>query len=292
MLVVSRPGLVLLLAVSGCALVADPGALAADSPKLGWADAAELSFVSTAGNSESSTFGLRNTLTRTWTAARFECKLAGLRAESTTKTTVVDAANPPALLVLEDTRVTAESYLLTARYDRDVSKRLFWYAGAGWDRNEFAGIENRYSAVGGVGQRWWDREDLLFRTDYGVTVTRQDNVVAIPGQEETFAGLRVSWAYRNRFGANTTYTNDLILDQNLDDTSDWRADMLQGIAVAMSERLALKVGLRWLYDHEPSFQLLTASVDSAGNPVVPPVTQLAQLDELDSIFTVSLVVNF
>ncbi len=284
----ARPFLV--AACLACALRAP--VQAEDPPKLGWADAAELSFVSTSGNAESSTFGLRNTLTRTWTAARFECKLGGIRAESTTETTVVDAANPPALLVLEDTQVTAESYFLTGRYDRDVSERFFWYGGAGWDRNEFSGIENRYSAVGGVGHRWWSREDLLFRTDYGVTVTRQENVVELPGEDDTFAGLRLSWAYLNKFGANTTYTNDLILDENLDDTSDWRADMLQAIAVSMSKQLALKVSLRLLYDHEPSFELLTASVDSAGNPVVPPVSELVQLDELDSVFTVSLVVTF
>jgi len=283
-----------LLCVSlGCLLVAAGlGARAEDPPKLGWADKAELAFVSTSGNSESSTFGLKNTLTRRWTAARFEVQLGGVKVESTSETSVVDAANPTDILVFESTDVTAEAYYLNGRYDRDISKQFFWFTGAGWDRNEFAGIENRYTGFGGVGNRWWDRDDLKFYTDYSATFTQQDDVVENPDVEDSFAGLRFSWAYLNKFGKNTTYTNDLIVNENLDETSDWRADMLQAVAVAMSERLALKVSLRWLYDNEPSYELLSASVDTNGDPVVPAVTELVQLDELDSIFTVSLVVNF
>jgi len=289
----SRRPLLTCCVLLGCALLtAGRGARAEDAPKVGWADSAELAFVSTSGNSESSTFGLKNTLTRTWTASRFELKLGGIKVESTTETPVVDAANPPDILVRESTDVTAEAYYLTGRYDREISKKLFWFSGAGWDRNEFAGIENRYTAFGGVGNRWWDEDDLEFHTDYSATFTKQEDVVDVPDVDDTFAGLRFSWAYRNKFGQNTTYTNDLIVNENLNDPSDWRADMLQAVAVAMSERLALKVSLRWLYDHDPSFELLAASVDTAGNPVVPAVTELVQLDELDSILTASLVVNF
>jgi hypothetical protein len=89
----------------------------------------------------------------------------------------------------------------------------------------------------------------------------------------------------NRFGANTTYTNVFVLDENLDETSDWRADMLNGLSVSMNERLALKLGLRLLYDNEPAIVL----VDNVGTgPAQVPFT----LDELDTILTISLVVDF
>jgi putative salt-induced outer membrane protein len=279
--------------VLGCALLLlGLDARAADPPKLGWADSAELSFVATSGNAESSTFGFKNTLTRTWTGAHFEVKLGGIKVESTTETPLVDATNPPAIVIRETNVTTAEAYFLNSRYDREITKKFFWFGQAGWDRNEPAGIDNRYSAAAGVGNLWWDQDDLKFRTDYGVTFTKQEDVVDVPGVDDTFAGLRLSWAYLNKFGKNTTYTNDLIIDENLDETDDWRADMLQGLAVTMSEHLALKVGLRWLYDHQPSFELLTASFDTAGNPIVPPVSELRELDEFDQIFTVSLVVNY
>ena len=53
-------------AVAICAGLMTLGVQAADEPELGWSDQAELSYVLTAGNSESSTLGFKNELTRTW----------------------------------------------------------------------------------------------------------------------------------------------------------------------------------------------------------------------------------
>ena len=47
------------------------GSALADEPELGWSDQAELSYVLTAGNSESTTLGFKNELKRTWQAAIF-----------------------------------------------------------------------------------------------------------------------------------------------------------------------------------------------------------------------------
>ena len=49
---------------------------------------------------------------------------------------------------------TAENYYLRGRYDRNITERFFWYGGVGWDRNEFAGIKNRMTVFGGVGNLW------------------------------------------------------------------------------------------------------------------------------------------
>jgi hypothetical protein len=59
--------------------------------------------------------------------------------------------------------------------------------------------------------------------------------------------------------------------------------------VVLNKRLALKVSLQFLYDNQPSFEELplfdTAGVDT-GTAV------LAELDELDTVFTSSLVMSF
>jgi len=130
---------------------------------------------------------------------------------------------------------------------------------------------------------------VKFSTGYGLTFTDQEDVNAVPGSSDTFLGARASWDYMNKFGANTVYNNVLIIDENLDETSDYRANMINSLAVSMSEKMALKLGLQLLYDNEPSFDLLEV-VDSAGNilgPIVP-----VPFDDLDTIFTASLVINF
>ena len=76
------------------------------------------------------------------------------------------------------------------------------------------------------------------------------------------------------------------MDGNLDETSDFRADMINALSVAMSGRMSLKVSLRLLFDNEPAIELLDASAFKPGG-VIP-----VELEELDSIFTVSLVVDF
>src|SRR5439155_1417855 len=74
-----------------------------------------------------------------------------------------------------------------------------------------------------------------------------------------------------KFGASTTYVGGLALDESLEDTADARVRFANALAVSMSRRLALQVGLLLLYDHQPSLVEL-ALFDAAGVPtglVVP-----------------------
>jgi putative salt-induced outer membrane protein len=246
--------------------------------KTGWSDTAEFSYVMTSGNSESSTLGFKNTALRKWTNALFTLNAGGIRVETTTITRDEDTSGM--LDITETTEPTAEAYYLNGRYDRNITERLFWYAGAGWDRNTFAGIENRYVVEGGLGNVWFDQEDHKFRTLYGLTFTDQEDVDPDPTVDDSFVGAKFSWSYLNQFGSNTTYENVFALDLNLDETDDWRGNMINSIAVAMSERLALKVSHQILYDNMPSL------VSVGTTPL------LVELDDTDTIFTASLVVNF
>jgi putative salt-induced outer membrane protein len=289
---------ILTLAVHAGSVVAvaqDAPPPAAPSP---WSDVAEFSYVATAGNSESSTLGFKNTLGRKWGQSSFELKAAGIRAENTTTTrTAVGTGTNFTVIEDKDTALSAESYVLAGRFDRKVSERVFWFAGAGWTRNRFSGIQNRYEAAGGLGNLWVDSGRAKFRTDYALSYTKEEDVVVAPDTEEEFAGFRFSSKYEQKIGTGTTYVDELVLDENLNDTSDLRAAMLNSVAVSMSRRLALKVSLQWLYDHQPAFREIDL-LDAPPSPPAPPPggvkigTVLDQLDTLDTIFTTSLVVNF
>jgi putative salt-induced outer membrane protein len=265
----------------------DAPAAAPAPPPPAWTDAAELAYVVTSGNSQSSTFGFKNTLTWKKAPSRFELKMAGIRVETTSVNRVV-VATGPVVDETETSTTTAESYVVTGRFDRTVTQRLFWFGGAGWDRNRFAGVDNRYTGFAGMGNLWHDSDHIKFRTDYAVTMTRQEDVIDNPEVDDTFAGLRFSWKYEHKFNNATTYGNDLVLDENLEETSDWRGDMVNWLTVAMTRRLALKVSLKWLYDNEPSSGLISDPGDLA-----PPTGTEAffPLEELDTIFTTALVIN-
>ncbi len=289
-----RLGSVLPAAVLAAA-ASPPWAVAQEPAEHRWRDTAEFSYVVTSGNAETSTFGLKNKLWRTWERASFEFNAGGVRAESERVTrAAVGTQDDFSVQERSETDVTAESYYLNGRYDRKLTDRFFWFGGGGWERNRFAGVEDRWSAAGGVGNVWVDRDTVKFRTDYAVTGTKQEDVVENPEVDDTFLGARVSWAYLHTFGAATTYTNDLVLDENLEETSDFRANMINSVAVAINTRLALKVSLQLLYDNDPSFVQVDL-FDPADPPPggTPTGTKVAvELDELDSLFTASLVVNF
>lgn len=262
-----------------------------DGPELGWFDEAELSLVSTDGNSQAETFSLRNTLTRVWSDARLKLRLGGLRAESTAviRSAVGTSAADARLVESSATEVTAERYFLEARYDRQVSESWFWYAAAGWNRNEPAGVKNRTAVAAGVGNSWFDREEARWRTDYGVTYTDQEDLVEPPGQGGGFLGLRLSSDYWRRLTPTTEYTNLLAVDQNLEDSNDLRATMVNSLAVKMSDSLAIKLSYELQFDNQPS--LIAVPIVSPDGVAVGE-DLVIEADELDSTLSLALVVAF
>ncbi|MEM9408736.1 MAG: DUF481 domain-containing protein [Acidobacteriota bacterium] len=261
-----------------------------DGPEPGWYDTAELTYVTTSGNAEADTLGLKNSLQRIWDDAVFSLDAGALRVETTTIARFAQLSGDGVSVgEIKTSELTAENYYLRGRYDRNITDRFFWYAGAGWERNEFAGFTDRLTAVAGVGNIWWQEDRGHFRTDYGLTYTQQDDVVINPDFDDSFLGLRLSYDYLNKLTDTTEFTSVLIVDQNLDETDDLRADFINAVAVSMTERLALKASLQLLYDNMPALVAVDV-VNAAGELTGDSV--LAELEDLDSLFTLALVVNF
>lgn len=260
-----------------------------DEPELGWANAAELTVVFTGGNAEASTFGLRNELTRAWENANLLVDVSALRADSTIVTRSA-VATPPTFLVTESSisNLTASNYYARGQYNRNITDRLFWFAGTGWERNTFAGIAHRYTTSGGVGNTWVDNDASTFRTSYGLSVTRQDDVVNVDGIQ-TFAGLRLSYDYRRQLTDNTEFTSVLIADENLDVTEDFRTDFVNAVTVNMNSLLALSVRWRLLYDGQPSL-IEVPLIDPAGLPLGSAT--FIDADKVDNFLTFAVVATF
>ncbi len=264
-------------------------AMAEDEKELGWSDTADFSMVATSGNSESFTLGAKNLLKRTWEKAKLELTVGLIRAETNDiDRFAVQGAGGGIKVIEEDDKDTdPERYFFNGRYTRLISEKFFWYGGLDWERNRPSAVESRTSASGGVGNVWYDMDKIKFRTDYGLTFTDEEDT---NGESTSFAGLRLGWNYKHKLNDITTYTNTLVIDENLDETSDFRADMINDVQVAMNGRLALKVSLRVLYDNEPAFE----EVDLFDSPDLSNKvdTVNAQKDSTDTVFTASLVVNF
>jgi putative salt-induced outer membrane protein YdiY len=256
---------------------------AAQEAETGWKDVAELTLVLTGGNATSRTLGFKNTADYRWPNATFQLSAGGVRAEAGTVTRTA-TGTPDNFRVSEstDTRTTAENYFLRSRLDRTVSAALFLFGGAGWDRNTFAGVDNRYTAVAGGGHTWFDEDTRRFKADLGLTYTVQDDVVENPDVSDSFMGLRASYDYFRSLTETTDFASVLVADQNLNETEDLRLNWTNSVAVAMSARLALKTSYQILFDHQPAL----VSVPLGDGTVLTP------LGKVDSVFSVAIVANF
>lgn len=276
------------LVVCASILLASHTASADDAEtELGWTTTGELSVLLTEGNTETSSFGLNLGALRTWEDARFELKLGGLMVDTTTSTRrAVGTPDSFQLIESSNSATTAENYHLKGRYDRDLSERMFWYAGAGWERNEFAGFDNRYSVIGGFGHVWRDDDSARFSTFYGLTWTKQDDIIENPTVADDFGGFQLGWDYWRQLSGNTAFDSDLVIDGNLDESEDLRADFLNSVTVSMNDTLALKVSLHLLWDNLPALTAVPLE-DSIGLPT--GLAALVELDDLDAILTVGVV---
>ena len=230
-----------------------------------WENSTELSFVSTGGNSSSSTLGLKSALTATGGRNAFKLEVGGIRGETTFRTlTATGTATDFTVNETTNSQLTAENYFARGRYDRAFGG-AFAFSGAGWDRNTFAAIHNRYAFVAGLGKAFADSETGRFKADIGLTYTIQKDVDPAPDVDEGFGGVRFGVDAMKRLSTSAEFSSTLIVDENVEETDDLRADWINSLSVSLSERLSFKTSLQLLYDKQPSL-LSVWLLDAGGVP--------------------------
>jgi putative salt-induced outer membrane protein YdiY len=259
--------------------------VAAQAPYV-WTNQTELSFVATGGNASSSTLGLKSALLGKAAENAFKLEVGGIRGETNFRQVTANGT-PGSFTVSETTmsELTAESYFAKARYDRSFGSG-YAFGGSGWDRNTFAGIQNRFQFITGIGRAWVESETATFKTDIAATYTVQKDVSPAPGADDAFGGIRLSIEAMRKLSEAAEYTSVLIVDENAETTEDYRADWTNALSVSLSERLAFKTALQLLFDNSPSLQ--SVPLFTAG---VPAGTVLTPGQELDSVLTLALVIK-
>ena len=295
-----------------------------EKPPSPWSNSTELSLVFTEGNSNTQSIGLKETLGYKNLKGRTRFRIDALRtAKSDDPYLQVEAGQiilpgeTPTSLPTHDVRPPSEPdvarIFAEGRYEGNIWKRTTtWNAGASWDRNEDAGILNRYIVFGGLGDTWVDREDLAFRTTYGFSYTDREEEIDDPEKEQRFVGARVSSDFKDMWGKSTTYDNDFTFNVSFKDLSDYNADLTQGLSVSMSSHLSLKISLQFLYAGEPALEEVDViarvqiidpdgipgngdeyfeTVDSGGSELTLGEDSLRKKN-LDSTFRTSLLITF
>jgi len=226
---------VMTLCLAACLGFGVDNAEAQDKPKepskLGWSNDADLSLVLTAGNSASQTWAFTDELRHAWKDARFEFEVNVVRANTSDDRFLMVApglefpvggapGNPPTSLIKPEPTLDVANSLVRGSYERNITPRFFWNTGGSWDRNDDAGILNRYITYAGVGHKWVDHERRRFATSYGVSYTDREEEKPDPEKDRRFTGARFGWDYMERFNASTTFDHKFETNANLSDPTE------------------------------------------------------------------------
>jgi putative salt-induced outer membrane protein YdiY len=271
--------------------LAGPASLPGQEKKTGllgpWNATSEVSYVVTGGNTATSALSLGISLARKWTNDTLVFKSFILKSNATTTTrTAQGTADDFVILEESITRKVAENYVLAGQYDRRISKKLLGQVGLSWDRNRFAGVDDRVIATTGFGYAWIEGPRTQIKTSAGVTYTVRQYV----GEDwSSFAGFRFSLNGERKVLDNSKLATLFVFDENLQKMSDWRFDWVNSVTASISKSLALKLSLRMLYANVPALQMLPL-FDDLGVPT--GLTVPYPLKKLDTFLTTSIVINF
>lgn len=311
------------LAAGGGARVARAEEAPKEPPHGPWYNSTELSLVLTKGNSDVQTLGFKDTLEYKASRGRSRFRIDSLHSNTSddpyllvqSGLTFLPGETPTTFSTTEvrpGTTPDVARDFVEGTYEGNRSKGATWNAGASWDRNEDAGIVSRSIVFAGLGRKWRDRDDLKFRTSYGLSYTDRLEDVEDPEKERRFAGARLTSYFMVKWGQATTYDIDFTFNDSLSDFSDYNVDLTQGLGVSMSKRLALKISLQLTYAGEPALEevdvLLRALVVdpdgipgngdeffetvSSGGSEITVGEDVIRKESLDSTFRTSLVINF
>ena len=264
-----------------------------DEPLSGFYNTADLSLVITGGNSAATTFGLRNLAEYYWETSSLRFDLGGLSTESRSRDdrVAVETGDGGFEVVEAERQKTAENYFARLRYDYALSDRWYAFGIGGWDKNRFAGFDNRWQGALGLGWVAVNEERTKLDLDVAGTYTSESPIL---GDINKFGGVRLAYDFEQHFTENTAFFSTLILDQNLKETKDLRADFFNAIEVSITEVIFLRTSFRILWRNDPLYETLPL-YDSSGNPVLDgngdPVNVPSQLDPVDTYFLTSLVLK-
>lgn len=226
-----------------------------------WFGKADLSFLSTSGNTDTSSIG--GSLEINYNPKPWLFTLKGSALHSST-----------------DGVTTAETFTASLQASRDLTEHIDVFARGGWLRNTFSGINNIYNFDGGAGYKLLNSDTQFLRVEGGVGyTTEQDIVLGLIAPYRNYANVRAGLGYKWQFTKTASFSNDFSFLQDLSDSKNWFMTDKAAVSVSISKIFALQASWTLLYRNEPPVKDATTV----------PVTRY---DKTDTATAVGLVAKF
>lgn len=194
---------------------------------------ADFGFVQTSGNTQVTTMNLGERLTQErgrWTFAQAFALVYGKQRDT----------------------VNTNNLRTSLRTDYKVDKVFSFFAGAGFDRNTFAGIDKRFEEQVGLTARVLAATRDTIRLDGGGSITQQ---IPVNGIQENFPSARGAFAWRHAFSTLSYFNQNIEYIPNLSEHQDWRVNTESSLIAPLSAHIGLKISYVVRFDNlpEPGF---------------------------------------
>jgi putative salt-induced outer membrane protein len=193
-------------------------------------DQAELSFVSTGGNTEVTTLSLKNTLGYGFTE----------RLSVTWEAVVLYGES--------DGDKNAERYATELRLDFALSERLYAFGNAGWRRDRFAGLDDRYVAGVGGGYRILAGPRHFLAGEFGFTHVTDRYTT---GERQDFLSGRAFTRYLFAFTERSRFSQTVEFLYDFEDPENFNINTETAVTAALNSYLSLKMSYSVRYDNVP-----------------------------------------
>lgn len=218
-----RAGAVVALVLAGKLVAQDPPA---PRPREFTSD---LGFVSTAGNSQVTTFNLGEKLVLR--AGRWEHK-----------------QQIGSVYGSQDGQETSNLLFANWRSDIALNKSLAIFGFAGYDRNTFAGISRRFEEALGVAAKLLSRDTDVWTAELGLAMNQQRSVT---DSATNFASLRSGTSFRHYFSKASYFVQIVEYLPSFRVSEDYRINTESAFVAPVSTHISMKVGYTVRYDNLP-----------------------------------------
>jgi putative salt-induced outer membrane protein YdiY len=221
-----------LLAILAClmpafALAQTPPAAPGPPPR--WERKAELSLVSTGGNTDTETLGAGASLVfrpGTWTT---EARTAFVRSAT------ADVE-------------TARSFLADFRESRALTQRLEIFGRYGYLSDRFAGFDHRSTVDGGAGYKLLLGPVHALRVDAGLGYSHEARIDA---EDQSFPLANFGTAYKWQISPTADLTDAAIFTASLEDGDAWRFRNALALTATITRVLSLKLSHDLKFNNSP-----------------------------------------
>jgi putative salt-induced outer membrane protein len=195
-----------------------------------WKDAAELSYVQTAGNSKTATTAARNLFNYDWEKAALELAAGGLGTKSRNT-------------------VTAEQFGASEKVSLKLAGKNYAFQKTAWDKNRFAGIKDRYDLGLGLGRHLLNSADDNLTLEAGGGYIFEDRLLS---KNQSFGTYRGYAKYIRTLSATANASQDLEYLGNMKDSKGYRMNAETALVASISTHFSLKTSYLWKYSNSPA----------------------------------------